>query len=604
MKKLLFMLLALAECAAFPGISAYFFLKIRFIDLVYHFVGENGDVSGSQAAIPLALVMLVSFLALKRYLKQEQFERFALAATPLTALLILFFLPITFGSFILYIAAVSLTVFRLFRAFNWQIPDGENLKTQAVWIVFAAAAMGAAYGIFMQFDAMDRFYLGFSDWSVYAVAYSRFAGEPSALFPGMLNIGGHFNPLPNLTGTLLFALFDFPEMVFFLNSILIYSIIPAAYFCCRSFKLPVLHSLMFSLGLLLHFTPANLNLALFYGYHPSIFLPVLFLLGTGFAAQKRYKTAAVFFLLPLFVQETFAVFYFGLGLAAAVFCTRKIRWGGAAFSVLMIGWFFLCSRVLMTIGDSGNAETYQQMFHYSDLGRTVPEILLSPIRRPEVFFKDLFAVENFYFTGMLLAGFFTAFYPKLWMLTGILPALAGVFLLNGVELGNLAMQYQTEFFTLLAAVSAAGLAAHARSGERSLLSAAAAATLVGMFLCGIFAGRLPYGYVSYSGLAGNYPDGRDSITAIKKVIPQGAVIQSALGYQGHFIGRNELINFAGIEVSPKADFIIAPLRDFMDNRDHIIPRIQKLLNSPQYQLVYSNPAEGKEVWVFRKKQEL
>ena len=49
---------------------------------------------------------------------------------------------------------------------------------------------------------------------------------------------------------------------------------------------------------------------------------------------------------------------------------------------------------------------------------------------------------------------------------------------------------------------------------------------------------------------------------LKKLIPPGKTIQTNLGYQAHFAGRNPLESFSGCTVSETAEYLILPFSDF------------------------------------------
>lgn len=412
----------------------------------------------------------------------------------------------------------------------------------------------------LQLTAYNHLVLPFSDWTVYTLAYRELGGVLFSAPLRLFTVGGHFNLLPNFIGAIVFRLRPDIDTIFYLNSIIIYSTIPCAYFAGRSCGVPPWRALLFSLGLLLHFSLANLNVCVFYGYHPNIYLLPLFLLFYSFYVQKKYMPAVVFLILSLLVQETFTVFWFGFGFMLWVFEERKMKIAGIILMVLMTGCFLLETRLCVLFDSGEKVAQYQQMFHYSNLGTTVPEILLSPIVKPAVFFGELFAAENFYFAGMLSAGFFAAVFSAK-LLVMVLPSLAGVFLLNGTDLANVCMQYQVEFAAVLIAAGATGLAACGKiSGSK--ITAALAATLAGMFLCGFFAGQLPWGFYNWRVVTGKHSDRKIQIAELKKLIPPGKTIQTILGYQAHFAGRNPLESFSGSIVSEKAEYLILPFSDF------------------------------------------
>ena len=239
----------------------------------------------------------------------------------------------------------------------------------------------------------------------------------------------------------------------------------------------------------------------------------------------------------------------------------------------------------MSLGDAKNAVQYHQMFHYSNLGNSVLEILLSPFTRSAVFFRELFAVENFYFALILFAGFPAIwFYPKLLILT-VLP-FVGVFLLNNNDLSNVAMQYQLEIFLVLVAASVSGLAVMQQRSQKHLTTILLA-SLFALTVCGCFMGRLPWG--GYSGMPAEKSCCLKKIALIKQVIPGGCKNQTTLAYQSHFIGRNIMCNFSENKIDPDADFIILPERDLFLRSENIAALVKQIIYSNKWKITAIDP---------------
>ena len=248
---------------------------------------------------------------------------------------------------------------------------------------------------------------------------------------------------------------------------------------------------------------------------------------------------------------------------------------GIITMLLMVLWFFFITRVVMSWGDAGNAARYHQMFHYSNLGNTVTEIILSPFIKTNIFLKELFAVENLYFVLILFAGFPMAyFYPRLLLLT-LLPFI-GVFLLNDTSLSNVAMQYQVEIFVTLISASVTGAACGAKHSKK-LLSVACCTAIFAMVVCGCFSGRFPWSF--YNGIRKEPNDCRDRIEKIKEVSPPGSKLQATLAYQAHFIGRNTLFSFSDSKISTDVDYIIIPEKDPFFTDEQISDLIRQIYSS-------------------------
>ena len=599
MKKLLYPLLLFLEISALGSVTIFYYLMIHTVEPVHWLVmTRNAQVENSVILLCQVLFAIIAVF-LFRSKNTGLVKNIARGAWPLVLLYGLLFAPPGYWSLIAFTWIVTIAVFLAVRRCGLVLPGMETHGKMMAWISGAAGLAGAAYGMYLQFYGVYHLSLIFSDWSVYVLAYmdmaSSFLSAPWKFF----NAGGHFNLLPNCVGALLYSMTDEPFAIFVLNSLVIYSAVPCTYFAARSSGLAPLHALIFALGLLMHFSLANLNLCTFYGYHPNIYLLPLFLLFWGFFVRKKYGTAAVFMLLSLMVQETFAVLWFGFGLVLLFFFPpKKMRLSGAALSIAMVGWFFFVTRVLMSWGNAENAAGYQQMFHYSNLGNSIPQILLSPFYRPSVFFNELLAVENFYFALFLLAGFCTSlFYARLMLM--LLPPFIGVCLLNNTELSNVAMQYQVEFFVVLAAAAAMGLV-KCGNLSRETLSAALTATLCAMLLCGIFAGRFPWSL--YSGMMAEKDSCREKAEHLKKLIPPGAKLQTTLNWQAHFIGRNPLLDFADHKIHPDAEYALLPQRDLFLDADALQKIFRLFAASDDWKVAPFDPISERVLLLVRVKK--
>ncbi|WP_419643716.1 DUF2079 domain-containing protein, partial [Victivallis vadensis] len=262
-------------------------------------------------------------------------------------------------------------------------------------------AAGIAWSCYMQFHAYRALYLLYHDWGEYATDYLKLIREPDRSLIHYFVTGGHWNPLMTNVMTLALRIFPAPETIFFLNSLLIYSLVPLIYWFARTLKLPVATALFFALAVLLNPVVSNQSLSLFYGYHPINALPSLLTL--FFISKKRGNRAGMllFFLLTLLVQETVTVLWFGY----ALLLIAQKRWkSGLILAAGMVLLFLLLSKFV--IPAAAETTAYTQMFHYHQLGDSIGEVLLSPFLRPRVFWSTLFALNNFDFLLCLTLPFF------------------------------------------------------------------------------------------------------------------------------------------------------------------------------------------------------
>ena len=598
--KLRMQFLFIAECLALFAGFMNFYLRVKKIDPVHWLLAIVPTAFSLQLAAAFVFVIMAFAFLLFRKGKIENLTAFCLGALPLLLFVPGLLIPLSFFSILFFIAIVIWVVWRVFSRCGWMIPEGEKYAKLCCVLTVAASAAGFCWGVWMQFDAWRRLKLIFSDWSIYVQAYQTLENclfsQPLKFF----NVGGHFNLLPNLIGSLVFKFSPEPTTIFYLNSLVIYSTIPCVWFVLRGLKIAPFHALLFSLSLLCHFTLANLNTCVFYGYHPNIYFLPLFLLCFGFFVRKNYKTAVLFLFLTLLVQETFAVFWFGAGLMFAICERGKKQKAGIFLMVLMIAWFLLVSSVFMRLADTENIKEYQQMFHYSNLGSSIPEILLSPICKPAVFFKELLGIENFYFAGMLLLGSCASLFAARYFIV-LVPVFLGVALLNGAVLSNIAMQYQVEFFAMLTAASGAGLAA-CRKISLQKESALLAAAVAGAVLCGCFTGRLPWGFYSYADSVKSFPDCRENIRKFKEFIPAGRTLQTVLKYQAHFIGRNKLLDFSGKKILPEAEYVLIPGKDIFVSFAELEDLLLQLVQSKKYNVLLVDKTPGAEALLLARKE--
>ncbi len=308
--------------------------------------------------------------------------------------------------------------------------------------------LAVIWGYFLQRRAYDCMFLYYSDWCEYAENYLQiaFGGDRSLL--RLLATGGHWNPFPTVLMVLLLRIFPSPDLIFIINSIVIYSSIPLGYALARAQKLPVYLSLFWGVMAFLCPVIANQPLSLFYGFHPINFMIPTVL---GFficRAQNRYTGMIALFLLSLLIQETTTVFW--AGYALYLLLKRRYILGIFLFGVSCLLFLLLVSVVIPRLFSFGG---YTQMFHYGNLGTSPCEVALSPFLRPAVFWETVFQWQNFAFvTGLLVPVWLVVVIrPRLAVVA--LPLLAGICLQGSPELKNLVMQYGLEITTLLYATA-------------------------------------------------------------------------------------------------------------------------------------------------------
>lgn len=414
------------------------------------------------------------------------------------------------------------------------------------------AAAGCFQGFHMQEAAYNRLFLFYSDWGIYAEHYLKLVSGSGSLHDWLV-AGGHWNGALNLLMTAAFLISPSPETMFLMNSVLIYSAVPLIYLLGRQLKLPPAVAVAFGLFFLLTPVVSNQPLSLFYSFHPINLLPSCFLLFFLFRERKQYAAAVAVLIFTLFIQETAAVFWFGYALVLAAEKKFKIA---AVLAVSMAVVFVVLSHWVIPVGaqtlEGGN---YTQMFHFSQLGNTPLEVVLSPLLRPGAFFTTLFAVNNVEFVLFLLLPFvfLLPHYPKL-LLAG-LPLLAGVILQSSRDLQNVVLQYGVELNCLVVAAAIFGAAKLYAGGNRRKLRGALAAALFGVAALYLLAGKsVAYGKYSFSMIL-ERPECDKLILFLKSCLPPGGTVHAPQRIRAQLLFDNPTRE-AGENAAPGATYIL------------------------------------------------
>ena len=129
-------------------------------------------------------------------------------------------------------------------------------------------------------------------------------------------------------------------------------------------------------------------------------------------------------------------------------------------------------------------------------------------------------------------------------------------------------------------------------------SAVLIATLAGMILCGFFAGRSPWGFYNNHVTIEKFADHSEQIKVLKKLIPAGKSIQTTLGYQAHFAGRNPVESFAGTQTSDRADYLIIPSGDIFTEAEVLQKITENALGSKQWKCIAVDPNPQRKAAIF------
>ncbi len=524
--------------------------------------------------------------------------------------------PLCFSSILIFIFLFMVCFWRSALVCGWSLPAVRNRFTMPV-VIGCSALAGCVWGIYMQFESYDRLWFTFTDWTEYYTGYIAIAGDPLNPLRWLYN-AGHFNPLPNLLLTPILALFPHPRTLFILNSILIYLIVPLWYLLARELGMRRFPAGLLAVLLMFHFTIPNLNLSLFYGFHPIVMFPAILLAFYYFYRRGNRAGCIVMFVLSLLLQETTTVFW--CGWAFCLLLKRKY-WQGILLGLFSCAWFAFTVKVvspavkkmLYNMPDSWNSN-YVQTFHYGEIGNSISEILLAPLTKTAVFFEQFASPLNFYFIAVLLLGFFPLALAEPLLLATALPLLAGLFLMGGSDALNISMWYQTEIFAILTLATAAGYWCFLRrrrsfsglflagvpegSRHRRAAHAAVFAVAAGLLFCGLFFGRLPVGKYAFSRIQ-ERPDCTEIITRVKELVPPDQRILTTGQMLMHFLDRP-----AGhiMHAAPPfhAPYLLLYLDDLHVDFERNSALFEMLRNDRRYKLIFEHREKGCNVELYRK----
>ena len=404
-------------------------------------------------------------------------------------------------------------------------PERQGLLSAAAFTL-----AGVWWGFHMQTHAYRAVYLLYQDWGEYATDYLRILQEPELPLIRYFVTGGHWNPLPTCLMPLLLWVYPAPETIFFINSLLIYSQVFLFYLLGRSMRLPVATSLFFALAALFNPVISNQPLSLFYSYHPINLLPPLLILFFLFRERRNRTGMAITFLLTLLIQETVTILWFGFGL----YQLFRRRWrSGILLCVTMPLLFLAISRWI--IPTAATTEQYTQMFHFSQLGGTMTEVVLSPVLNPRAFWGTLFEINNLDFLLALTLPllFFLPRNPAL-LLTA-LPLTAGVCLQSSRQMQNVGLWYGVEINALIFLTAIANCALLFRAGDRKRVYGALLAALFGTISLYFFMGKsVCLGKYSYAPVAG-LPEAEKPVAFLKEKIAPGSTLLASSKIRSQFV---------------------------------------------------------------------
>ncbi len=415
-----------------------------------------------------------------------------------------------------------------FRRIDLPIPERIG------WIAAGLCGVTAGTWSFLLLSNAYRTRWITADWWVYMQSYYHLAFE-SHRSADFLIQGGHANLLPNIVMTLLVRIFPDVNVVFAVSAVLI-GVLPL---CVYAFggvnSLPVIASLCFAVVTMLNPVVVNQSLSSFYGYHPVLFFGPLLLVFFIFREKKNMAGMIITAALSMLVQET--VFVFWAGYAVYLALQKKYLCGAALFLFCTSTFLFISYWLMPELCGAGNNV---QMFHYTKLGSTPFEVLLSPFLRPYAFWEIISAKTNFYFLLAVLmpCGLLALRTPS--MLVIILPLLAGVLLQESPDMKNPAMQYGYEFTVLLIAMSVTSAGKMYREQRMDILCRSIGVVLAMTLLCTFYYGQIPFSRYSSERIF-NFADHQEfHDMVLKKIVPENSRVIASDVIQPYYLFKRRI----------------------------------------------------------------
>ena len=245
---------------------------------------------------------------------------------------------------------------------------------------------------------------------------------------------------------------------------------------------------------------------------------------------------------------------------------------------------------------ASDAVSNPQLFHYSQLGNSLPEVILSPVLRPRAVLATLGQYQNLYFISVLLlpCGVLALRSPRR-LLIG-LPLLAGVLLQGSPDLKNPVMQYGFEIslIILAAAIAAAGglLLRRNESGKRAFR--AGIRTLPAMaILCALCWGTLPGGLYNVRPIC-NRPKAAKLIDALRRFTEGKGRVLATKRLRLYFMFDRNTAAPDGAMIP--GDTVILDLDDTLDPAE---PFRRRLIADPRAMPVFSTNFHGRQFAVWK-----
>ncbi len=338
----------------------------------------------------------------------------------------------------------------------------------ALWlpvIVWGVAVGLIVYYIFQQIGYWNDLALGYPDCGEYARMIFNTLHNPQELFlrvnPDKPLFCDHFDPgiLPFIPVGLLWH-----EMTatIVLQALAVVGCAVPIYWLGREQFGDKVAALLLATAWLVYPSASQLVYNASYGFHwGSLCLP-LCVLALVCWIRKRLGWAALFALWAILIKEEIAILVGSFGLYVAVFERRRL-WGAVLAASAFAYFFFVTSALI----PSFSHQAYPGQQYFADLGKTKWEILMSPLAKPGIFWRELLSASSFYFAVSLLAPLL--FLPVKKTSVLLVGAVIFVFDCLAPPLKSICFQYQTALLPVVFWAAASGLQATTTTRRRAIL---------------------------------------------------------------------------------------------------------------------------------------
>ena len=252
-------------------------------------------------------------------------------------------------------------------------------------LLFACSSL--RHGLF-QSNAWD---LGIFDQPLYLLSRGL---PPVSTIVGVHILGDHaawiFYPL-----ALLYWLYPDVHWLFLVQAISLAVAALPTWYLARQAGLGEKQAIAISASYLLYPLVFNLNL---FDFHPEVIALPLILISIWAARAGQVGWFTVCIWIVLGCRDALSLTVIGMGAWLGLF--EKRRWCGAIALVSGLVWFIIATKIILPHFQPAGI---LGLSYYAEFGKSIPEILLNLVLRPDLLLKRLLTLENLGYLLLLIA---------------------------------------------------------------------------------------------------------------------------------------------------------------------------------------------------------